>query len=222
VDVDYDEWAARFQIWKKAFGDLLETLNRASSEPTERGRYIVELTALATFVSTFNKPNGAHIFELASKLNDLNNGRDDPIFLPADVKDRHPDKGRQWRARAHYVVAVEALILTGTKPSLAFQKIANNCPKLLAFAGKKAANTLSGKKAANSLSERVLKNWRKEFQRRRESSDPARQATQHRTAARLEGDLIFEEGVAWIKKRLLAGDREAVLAIASNVDKQLN
>jgi hypothetical protein len=38
----------------------------------------------------------------------------------------------------------------------------------------------------------------------------------------LEGDLIFEEGVAWIKKRLLAGDREAVLAIASNVDKQLN
>ena len=88
MPVDDDEWAARFQIWKKAFGDLLETLNRASSEPTERGRYIVELTALATFVSTFNKPNGAHIFELASKLNDLNNGRDDPIFLPADVKDR--------------------------------------------------------------------------------------------------------------------------------------
>jgi hypothetical protein len=213
VDVDYDEWAARFQIWKKAFGDLLETLNRASSEPTERGRYIVELTALATFVSTFNKPNGAHIFELASKLNDLDFGRDDPIFLRADVKDRHPDKGSQWQARAHYVVAVEALILTGTKPSLAFQRIANNCPKLLAFAGKKAAN---------SLSERVLKNWRKEFRRRRESSDPARQATQHRTAARLEGDLIFEEGVAWIKKRLLAGDRQAVLAIASNVDKQLN
>jgi hypothetical protein len=113
----YDEWAARFQIWKKAFGDLLETLNRASSEPTERGRYIVELTALATFVSTFNKPNGAHIFELASKLNDLDFGRDDPIFLRADVKDHHPhpDKGSQWQARAHYVVAVEALILTGKK-----------------------------------------------------------------------------------------------------------
>jgi hypothetical protein len=203
------------------FGNLLETLNRAYNEVQvdERGRYIIELNALATFVSTFDKPISAHIFELASKLSNLDIGRNDPIFQPANVKDRLADAARQWRARARYVLAVEALVLTGTMPRLALQKIARDCPKLPAFAGKKAANTLSGKKAANSLSERVLKNWRKEFQRRRGSSDPARQATRHRAIAHLEGDLIFEEGVAWIKNRLLAGEREAVLAIASNVDE---
>jgi hypothetical protein len=210
-DMGNDE---RFQVWIKAFGNLLETLNRASSEPIGRGRYIIELTALATFVSTFNRRNGAHIFDLASKFDDLDNGRDDPIFIPADVKERPVDRGEQWQARARYVMAVEALIRTGTKASLAFQKIANDCPKLPTFAGKRAANTVSGKGGAGSLPERVLKNWRKEFQRRRESINPERQHT-HRLAA----DLVYEEGVAWIKARILAGDREAVLAIASNVDE---
>jgi len=206
-----DEWAARSYIWLDSFGKLLETLHASSEvQADERGRYINELTALATFVDTFNKRVGAHIFELVSKFSNLDNGRNDPVFLPANVKDRPADPAILWRVRARYVVAVEALILTGTKPAEALQKIATDCPKLLNFAGKKAANTLS---------ERVLKNWRKEFQRRREPIDPARQPTQHRATAHLEGDLIFEECVAWFKKRLQAGDREAILAFASNVDE---
>jgi hypothetical protein len=39
--------------WLEAFGNLLETLNRARTAPdSERGRYVSELTAVATFIST--------------------------------------------------------------------------------------------------------------------------------------------------------------------------
>src|SRR5271155_2212534 len=66
----------RWKIWLDAFGNLLETLNRAFNEvqDTERGQYISGLTAVATFVGTFNKPIGTRFFELASKFEDLDKG----------------------------------------------------------------------------------------------------------------------------------------------------
>jgi hypothetical protein len=88
-------------IWLNAFANLLETLNRASNEgqADQRGRYIIELTALATFIGTFGRPIGAHIYELASKLGNLDKGHPDPLFEPAKVWDRRPDVSSRWRAR---------------------------------------------------------------------------------------------------------------------------
>src|SRR5271157_6055717 len=114
-----------FDIWLEAFGNLLETLNRAfEEEPTERARYISGLTALATFVSTFNRPIGGHFFELASKLVDLEKGQDNPLFEPAEIWDRHKDKSQRWRAKARIVLAIEALIALDTEPGKAEQEIA--------------------------------------------------------------------------------------------------
>ena len=101
--------------WFQAFGNLLETLNRARSLPaSERGRYVSELTAMATFISTFDKQLGHRFFDFASRLGDLDKGRnDDPLFHPAKIWDRHLEASRRWRAKARAVLAIEALIATG-------------------------------------------------------------------------------------------------------------
>ena len=87
--------------WLQAFGNLLETLDRARTAPdSERRRYVSELTAVATFISTFDKQLGHRFSEFASRLGDLDKGRDDDsLFHPAKIWDRHPETppyGGKW------------------------------------------------------------------------------------------------------------------------------
>jgi hypothetical protein len=198
-------------IWLNAFGNFLEALNqtfkqdRTDGRPyqypsvTERSQYITGLRAVATFVGTFNKPIGARFFELSSKPENLEKGDDDPLFVPVKFSNRREDISRLWRARARMVLAIEALVRTGTRPAEAEKKIAAHLgPKVFGFAGRRAAGTPPKK---------ILKHWRKAFGARRIGDDVAQ--------------IIFDEGVARIDELLQAGDRAPVLAIAQNVESDI-
>jgi hypothetical protein len=183
--------------WLQAFGNLLERLNRARTAPDcERGRYVSELIAVATFISTFDKQLGHRFFEFASRLEDLDKGRDDdPLFIPKKIWDRHAEASRRWRGRARAVLAIEALIATGTKPGKAASIVADRFPNLRASAGPRAS--------ASPLAI-VLGNWRKEFHSGRIKDYKAA--------------LLFHEGLKKIKTLIAAGLRNEVLKIADNVD----
>jgi hypothetical protein len=183
--------------WLQAFGNLLETLNRARTAPdSDRRRYVSELTAVATFISTFDKQLGLRFLDFASRLGDLEKGRDDDsLFHPAKIWNRPPEASRRWRSRARAVLAIEALIATGTKPGRAASIVADRFPNLCAFAGPKA----SGSPLAI-----VLGNWRKEFNSGRIKD--------------YEAELLFDEGLKEIKTLIAAGLRNEVLKIADNVD----
>jgi hypothetical protein len=166
-----------------------------SKEAGKRERYIIELTALATFVSTFNKMSGAHIFELASKLSDLNKGQDDPLFEPAKVGDRHRDRSVRWRARARITLAVEARIRSRVAPKDAEAEVARLMGnRIFEFAGKRAAK---------SKPVSILRNWRKAFNNDRVPD--------------LEGQELFKNGVAKIDKAISEGNAAAIEDIVQNV-----
>jgi hypothetical protein len=166
----------------------------------ERERYINELTALATFVGIFNKLSGQHIFELASKLSDLNKGHHHPLFEPAKVGDRHRDQSSLWRSRARIVLAVEALIETGTKPKKAEDEVANRLGQRL--------SAYVGKKAVKERPLATLRNWRKAFKYRRVSD--------------LEGQETYNDGLAKIKAAIATGDRAAIQNIVQGVADPLD
>jgi len=183
--------------WFQAFRNLVETLNRARAAPdSERGRYVSELTAVATFISTFDRQLGHRFFDFASRLGDLDKGRDDDsLFHPAKIWDRHPDASRRWRGRARAVLAIEALIATGTKPGRAASIVADRFPNLRAFASSRAS--------VSPLAV-VLGNWRKEFNGGR--------IRDH------EAESLFDEGLKKIKTLIAAGLSNEVLKIADDVD----
>src|SRR5262249_52687075 len=72
-------------------------------------------------------------------------------------KRRRPDPSQKWRARANIVLAIEAQIASGRKPSDVLAEISTKHPSIMKLAGAKAKgilrNTLSG--------------WRKEFRQNR-------------------------------------------------------
>lgn len=193
----------QLQIWLEAFANLLKKLNQAFNEQDAnketpnfaRWQNVNALTAVATFISTFDKLLGAHFFDFASRLNDLDKGRDDdPLFMPAKIWDRHADASDRWRARARAVLAIEALIATGSKPKQAIDAIAE-FSDLCALAGPRATASLAT----------VLRNWRKEFMSCRVSD--------------IEAALLFDEGCKRIKELKAADRRDEILAIAENVDR---
>jgi hypothetical protein len=95
------------------------------------------------------------------------------------------------------VLAIEALIRTGTKPGKAEQEIADQLgPKVHVFAGKRAAQTATGA---------ILRNWRKAFGAKRVQD--------------MDAQILFDEGVTRIKRLILGGDRASVLAITQNVEQ---
>jgi hypothetical protein len=88
------------------------------------------------------------------------------------------------------VLAIEALIATGTKPGKATSIVAD----LRAFAGPRASVSPAV----------VLRNWRKEFNAGRIRD--------------YEAELLFDEGVRKIRTLIAAGLRNEVLKIADDVD----
>jgi hypothetical protein len=176
-------------------GGQKDETNGLSAWAGERQRYVIELTALATFVSKFNKLSGNHLFELASKLSDLDKGHDHLLFEPAKVGDRHRDRSSLWRSRARIVLAVEALIANGTMPRKAEEEVANRLGQdLFAYAGKRAVKTKPLE---------ILRNWRKALRNKRVSD--------------LEGQLTFNEGLAKIKTAIANGDRAAIENVVNGV-----
>jgi hypothetical protein len=168
----------------------------------ERDHYYLALTATATFVSTFDKQQGKRFFDLALNFENLNRGHVVSLFEPSRIYDRPVDPPQLWIARARAVLAVEALTRTGTKPGKAAKRIADQNPRLREFAGARAIKT--------PLDE-VLRNWRKEFQRKRW------RAGRPKSEGLTEGLLVYEEGIQLIDQYLANGRRKEVLAIADDV-----
>jgi hypothetical protein len=205
-----DAFRAVVKRGREAFGELFSVaeiggkspgdVSGLSAKAGDRERYIDELTALATFIGTFNKASGKHVFELASKLSDLNKGRDDPLFEPAKVRVRRRDRSTLWQARARVVLAVEALIRTGTTPGKAEEiVIAQLHQEFFVPAGKK------GKTIKPS---QTLRQWRKSFNNKRVSD--------------LEGRIVFEEGLMRIKNAIAASDLAAIENIVQRTAQDIS
>jgi hypothetical protein len=127
------------------------------SVENRRERLSAGLRVVAKFVASLVGPKYADPFdELASVQVDLNAGALPELAVPANYGTRRPDPSQTWRARANVVLAIEALIASGQRPSNILAEISTRHPSIMNLAGPKAGNlrvTLSG--------------WRKEFRQNR-------------------------------------------------------
>jgi hypothetical protein len=201
---DNNEFRAAVKNNRDAFQELFSSEEVGGSKDEigglsawvgERERYIIILIALATFVGTFDKLGGKHIFDLASRFSDLNKGHDHPLFEPAKVGNRRRDRSLLWQSRARITLAVEARIRCRVGPADAEAEIAGLLGReIFAFAGKRAAK---------SEPVSILRNWRKAFNNNRVSD--------------LEARIVFEEGLAKITKAIVEGDGRTIEDIVQNV-----
>jgi hypothetical protein len=203
----------KLRIWLQATGQLLETLIDVpppETDLTTEGSLEVErincqnaLTAVATFVAKFDKPQAKRFYDLALAFEALNRGRSVPLFNKAKVFDRPQESPQLWIARARAVLAVEALIRgCEQQPTVAAKSIATHNPDLRELAGAKASKTPLYQ---------VLLNWRKEFQRKRwRAGRPKIEGIE-------EGPTVYQEGIRKIDILLVEGRLSEVLAIAENV-----
>jgi hypothetical protein len=204
----------KLRIWFEAFGPLLEALIQIPAPAIEHTEQALKderthcqgaLTAIATFIATFEKPQAKRFYDLALAFEALNRGKSIPLFRPAKFYDRQQDIPQVWTARARAVVAIEALVRGGKqKPSVAAKIIADDNPRLREFAGSKANKTPLAQ---------VLLNWRKEFQRQHWRGGPARVKTE----GLQEGPAFYEEGIRKIDSLLAERRCTDVMAIAENV-----
>jgi hypothetical protein len=203
-------------VWFRAFGPLVETLIQIpepASEHTEQSLNVERqycqqaLTAIATSIANFDKPQAKRFYELALAFESLNRGQPVPLFNSAKVYDRPQEIPQRWMARARAVLAIEALVRADKRtPSVAAKSIATRNPNLREFAGAKARATPL---------HRVLLNWRKEFQRKHwRAGRPKREVLE-------EGRTLYEEGIKKIDKFLAEGRHNEVLAIADNLSNDI-
>ena len=151
--------------WLEGMVDLANNLRVTfDQEPQEppsiqnrRERLSAGLMLVAKFLLTIVGPRYAdQFYELASVLADLNAGAWPELVVPANFGTRRPDPSQKWCARANVVLAIEALIASGRRPSDVLGEISTKHHSIMNLAGPKAGNlrnTLSG--------------WRKEFRQKR-------------------------------------------------------
>jgi hypothetical protein len=122
-----------------------------------RERLSAGLMLVAKFLLTIVGPRYAdQFYELASVLADLNAGAWPELVVPANLETRRPDPSQKWCARANVVLAIEALIASGRRPSDVLGEISTKHPSIMNLAGAKAGNLRS-----------TLSGWRKEFRQKR-------------------------------------------------------
>lgn len=115
------------------------------------------LRVVAKFLSALVDPRYVDQFdELASVLVDLNAGSWPQLVVPANLGTRRPDPSQEWRARANVVLAIEALIASGRRPSDVLVEMSTKHHSITNLAGAKAGNLRD-----------VLSGWRKEFRQKR-------------------------------------------------------
>jgi hypothetical protein len=118
---------------------LHQTVTRAfNQEPDhqrttfyERERLAAALVGVAQyFTSVIGRPIGDQFFELASAIEDLNVGTVHPLLKRERADHRRADPSQVWRARAHTVLGLEALLRSGLNRDEAIAKIASHCPNV--------------------------------------------------------------------------------------------
>jgi hypothetical protein len=112
----------------------------------ERLRYINALVVIADAAKNAGYSKAMkRLTTLARALNDLGQGRLDPLLAPAKTKGgRLPDGGEVWTQRVHVLLAIEALTRSGMKSHRAAKHIAQNFPGLqrLMSRGQKLAQAI--------------------------------------------------------------------------------
>jgi hypothetical protein len=101
--------------------------------------------------------------ELASVLADLNAGAWPELAVPCNFGTRRPDSSQVWRARALFILAIEARIASGRRPT----DVLTDC----STRHQKSIKRLAGAKARNPRS--TLSGWRKEFRQNRVKNSEA-------------------------------------------------
>jgi hypothetical protein len=137
--------------------------NASLSVENKRERLSAGLRVVAIFIEKLVGTKYADPFdEMASVFADLNAGASPELAVPANYGTRRPDSSQVWRARANVILAIEALIASGERPTDVLSEISTSHQSIKRLAGAKAGNlrgTLSG--------------WRKQFRQNRVKNSEA-------------------------------------------------
>jgi hypothetical protein len=197
-----------FVFWIAAFGKMLEQLREASetheanlpnTTENERRVLVAALKAVATFVGTFNSPYKERLWNLATIIDDLNRGIRSPLLEPSTPGARHADNSQAWLAKAHLMLAFEALMRVGHTRAEAASAIAERFPEL---------KKLAGTKAGNSDPNTILLNWRREFSRVTPTDSDTRPVEVP------DARLLYDEGIDHIDKLYNALEAFGLFAFA--------
>jgi len=124
---------------------LLHSLHEAFEQPlaadTEQERYILALMGVADFLGAIGARElyGGRFAKLATAISDLESGRVVPVLSPQPFgKGRPPDGSETWTRRAFVALAVEALLLSGSKRVDAAREIVRRFPAVANLARAKS------------------------------------------------------------------------------------
>jgi hypothetical protein len=141
---------------------LLHLLRRAFERPsatgTEQDRYMLALRGVAEFLDAIGAKElyGERFGKLAIAISDLESGRVAPVISPSLFgKGRPPDGSEAWIRRALVALAVEALLLSGSKRAGAAREIVRSFPAV--------ANLARAKSPSKSLG--AVLSWCESFRR---------------------------------------------------------
>jgi hypothetical protein len=128
-----------------------------------RERLSAGVRLIANFIAKRVGPKYAEPFdELASVLADLNAGAWPELAVPSNYGTRRPDSSQVWRARALVILAIEARIASGRRPSDVLTEYSTRHQSIKRLGGAKAGNLRS-----------TLSGWRKEFRQNRVKNSEA-------------------------------------------------
>ena len=134
----------------------------ADHQPTpfnEREQLAAALAGVAQcFASVIGRPIGDRFFELASAIADLNVGSVPPLLKPERADHRRADASQMWRARAHIVLGLEALLQSGLDRDKAIAKIERQSANVVNLARVRRDRFKLGV---------VVLGWRREFRANR-------------------------------------------------------
>ena len=120
---------------------LQEAFERPVAPDTEQDRYILALKGVAAFLDAIGAKElyGERFGKLAIAISDLESGRVAPVLSPRPFgKGRPPDGSEAWISRAFVALAVEALLLSGSKRVGAAREIVRSFPAVANLARAKS------------------------------------------------------------------------------------
>jgi hypothetical protein len=120
---------------------LQQAFERPSATGTEQDRYMLALRGVAEFLDAIGAKElyGERFGKLAIAIGDLKSGRVAPVVGPRRFgKGRPPDGSEAWMGRAWVALAVEALMLSGSKRAGAAREIVRSFPAVANLARAKS------------------------------------------------------------------------------------
>ena len=120
---------------------MQQAFERRLAAVTEQDRYMLALMGVAEFLDAIGAKElyGERFGKLAIAISDLESGRVAPVLSPRPFgKGRPPDGSEAWISRAFVALAVEALLLSGSKRVGAAREIVRSFPAVANLARAKS------------------------------------------------------------------------------------